>query len=61
MNSTVIAIAVLVLVLVWVGTNALWAAALFNNRKDELIDKFSGQDPAIDELHKRVEELEKKK
>jgi cell division protein FtsB len=61
MNSTIIGILVLVLILVWFGTNALWAVALFNNKKDELTDKFSGQDPAIDELHKRVEELKDKK
>ncbi len=61
MNPTLIGILVLVLVLVWFGTNALWAVALFNNKKDELQDKFSGQDPAIDELHKRVEELKDKK
>lgn len=61
MNSTVIAVLVLVIALVWIATNALWAVALFNNKKDELVDKFSGQDPEIDELHKRVEELRDKK
>lgn len=61
MNSSVIGILILVIVLVWIATNALWAVALFNNKKEDLIDKFSGQDPDIDELHKRVEELQEKK
>ena len=46
--------------LVWFLTNALTAIGLSGADSNDLVKKIRGDDKSMDELHKRVEELEKK-
>jgi cell division protein FtsB len=57
MNTTAILLIILLLALVWFGTNTLMAFTLIGGKKDELKNKFSGEDKTLTELHRRVEEL----
>ncbi len=60
MKTTAILLIFFLLALVWFTTNALTAAAFLNSKKEDLKNHFSGQDKSMEELHKRVEELQKK-
>ena len=61
MNTTAIPVIVFLLAFVLFATNALTAIVMISGRKDELKNTFSGKDKSMDELHKRVKELEEKK
>ncbi len=60
MKTTAILLIFFLLALVWFTTNALTAATFLSGKKNDLKEHFSGQDPSMEELHKRVEELQKK-
>jgi len=47
--------------LVWFLTNALTVIGMVGANKDNLMKRLGGEDKSMDELHKRVEELEKKR
>ncbi len=61
MNSYAIPIVLLILVLVILVGNTLMAVAFLRGRKDNFKGVRGRDDTAMDELHKRVEELSKKK
>ena len=60
MKVTALLIIVFLLALVWFTTNALTAATFLSSKKEDIKNHFIGKDADMDELHKRVEELQKK-
>ena len=61
MNSTAIIIIAVILALVILVGNTMIALAFLRGRKDNFKGLRGHDDTAMDELHKRVEELSKKK
>ena len=61
MNSTAILVVLLILVLVILAGNTLIAVAFLRGRKDNFKNLGSRDQAAMDELHRRVQEISKKK
>ncbi len=61
MNSTAVLIIALILVIVILVGNTMIAVAFLRGRKDNFKGMSGHDDEAIDELHRRVEELSHKK
>ena len=61
MNSTAVLVIVLILVLVILAGNTLIAVAFLRGRKDNFKGLRGRDDAALDELHRRVQEISKKK
>jgi hypothetical protein len=61
MNSTALLVILLILVLVILIGNTLIAAAFLRGRKDNFKGLGGRDQAALDELHRRVEEISKKK
>ena len=61
MNSTAVLIIALVLALVIIAGNTMIAIAFLRGRKDNFKNLNARDQDAMDELHRRVEELSHKK
>jgi hypothetical protein len=61
MNSTAILVVLLILVLVILAGNTLIAVAFLRGRKDNFKGLRGRDQAAMDELHRRVQEISKKK
>ncbi len=61
MNSTAVLIIALILVMVILVGNTMIAVAFLRGRKDNFKSMSGRDDEAMDELHRRVEELSHKK
>ena len=61
MNSTAILVILLILVLVILAGNTMIAVAFLRGRKDNFKNLRGRDDEALDELHRRVQEISKKK
>ncbi|MGA7193848.1 MAG: hypothetical protein WBW94_09465 [Anaerolineales bacterium] len=61
MNSTAILVILLILVLVILAGNTMIAVAFLRGRKDNFKNLRGRDDDALDELHRRVQEISKKK
>ena len=61
MNSTALLVILLILVLVILAGNTLIAVAFLRGRKDNFKGLRGRDQAAMDELHRRVQEISKKK
>ena len=61
MNSTAILVVALILALVILAGNTLIAVAFLRGRKDNFKGLRGRDEAAMDELHRRVQEISKKK
>ncbi|MCL4530332.1 MAG: hypothetical protein M1282_13070 [Chloroflexi bacterium] len=61
MNSTAVLIIALILVIVIIAGNTMIAVAFLRGRKDNFKNLNTRDQDAMDELHRRVEELSHKK
>ena len=61
MNSTAILVVALILALVILAGNTLIAVAFLRGRKDNFKGLRGRDEGAMDELHRRVQEISKKK
>ena len=61
MNTTAVLVIALILVLVILAGNTMIAVAFLRGRKDNFKGMRGRDDEAMDELHRRVEELSHKK
>ncbi len=61
MNSTAVLVVALIFVLVILIGNTMIAVAFLRGRKDKFKGLRGRDDAALDELHRRVQEISKKK
>jgi prefoldin subunit 5 len=61
LDNPVFLVLIGIVALVIIAMNTMIAVAILRGRKDNIDEAFNRDKKAMDELHKRVEELEKKK